>query len=342
MRQAGQASSSDGSVPTTVLSLHQPLASMLAYGLQRVEGRCWSSPHRGKLWIHAASKPPSAEAIAQLEAFYREVHELDGDGRPLVLPPTYPVSCLVGQVEVCDLVTASEFDSWSTLPPGAQLEATSHGRDYFFLCVNHKRLVVPIKMSGQHKLWTLPHATAKALSEGGALVETEQMPTSFVGHRAAAAADRAGRSGASSAGPPVGPPPAAPTAAMKRNARRRGARASEAVDTAAPAAVEPPAAPPAEPAPAEMFAQAVLSSVAPAAPAGSGRADAVDIADIADAARTAPAEPAKPAAPQPSPPPRWAEQQARLVGMGFDEPRVEEMLELCGGDAEAAVALLCS
>jgi hypothetical protein len=43
-------------VPITVLSLHQPYASMLAYGLKRVEGRGWNSDFRGDLWIHAASK----------------------------------------------------------------------------------------------------------------------------------------------------------------------------------------------------------------------------------------------------------------------------------------------
>ena len=64
--------------PTTVLSLHQPLASMLAYGLQRVEGRVWSSSQRGPLWIHAAAKQPSADDIAYWEELYRHVHSLDG------------------------------------------------------------------------------------------------------------------------------------------------------------------------------------------------------------------------------------------------------------------------
>ena len=43
------------------LSLHQPYASLLAYGLMRGEGRVWSTEHRGKLWIHAASKKVTQE-----------------------------------------------------------------------------------------------------------------------------------------------------------------------------------------------------------------------------------------------------------------------------------------
>ena len=40
------------------LSLHQPWASLLVQGIKTSEGRMWSTDHRGKLWIHAASKQP--------------------------------------------------------------------------------------------------------------------------------------------------------------------------------------------------------------------------------------------------------------------------------------------
>ena len=36
------------------------------------EGRTWYSQHRGRLWIHAGSKVPSQEEIADLEQFYRD------------------------------------------------------------------------------------------------------------------------------------------------------------------------------------------------------------------------------------------------------------------------------
>ena len=35
------------------LSMHQPWASLLVYGIKRVEGRGWNTDFRGRLWIHA-------------------------------------------------------------------------------------------------------------------------------------------------------------------------------------------------------------------------------------------------------------------------------------------------
>ena len=39
--------------------------------LQVDEGRNWYSAHRGRLWIHAASKVPSDEEARQVQDFYR-------------------------------------------------------------------------------------------------------------------------------------------------------------------------------------------------------------------------------------------------------------------------------
>ena len=35
------------------------------------EGRNWYSAHRGRLWIHAASKMPSDEEVRQVQDFYK-------------------------------------------------------------------------------------------------------------------------------------------------------------------------------------------------------------------------------------------------------------------------------
>ena len=114
----GPSTSTPTSVPITVLSLHQPLASMIAYGLQRLDGRGWASNYRGPLWIHAAAKEPSAEDIEQLEAFHIDVYRvLVGDDEAMPqLPPGYPTSCLLGCVDMVDCVSVDEFARWSTLP----------------------------------------------------------------------------------------------------------------------------------------------------------------------------------------------------------------------------------
>jgi len=59
--------------------MHQPWASLLVYGLKRVEGRSWPTAHRGKLWIHAASKEADPEVIEAMEfKGYNAVNQLVG------------------------------------------------------------------------------------------------------------------------------------------------------------------------------------------------------------------------------------------------------------------------
>ena len=45
------------------LSMHQPWASMLVYGIKRIEGRNWPTKHRGWLWIASTAQEPSAASI---------------------------------------------------------------------------------------------------------------------------------------------------------------------------------------------------------------------------------------------------------------------------------------
>jgi hypothetical protein len=35
------------------------------------EGRSWYTPHRGRLWIHAAAKEPDSDIISQMIGFYK-------------------------------------------------------------------------------------------------------------------------------------------------------------------------------------------------------------------------------------------------------------------------------
>lgn len=51
-----------------VLSMHQPWASLLVYGLKRIEGRAWPTDHTGSLWIHATSTQPTLKDIEVLPA----------------------------------------------------------------------------------------------------------------------------------------------------------------------------------------------------------------------------------------------------------------------------------
>ncbi|EDQ91729.1 uncharacterized protein MONBRDRAFT_35853 [Monosiga brevicollis MX1] len=125
------------------MSMHQPWASLLVYGIKMHEGRVWTGPHRGRLWIAAASKQPDPEEIQQLEDFYRERFA----GRNVPFPKEYPTACLLGFVDVEDILPQDEYRQ--KFPDG-----DSH-MPYVFVCKNPHELIVRYPVKGQHKIWKL-------------------------------------------------------------------------------------------------------------------------------------------------------------------------------------------
>lgn len=144
-----------------VLSMHQPWASLLVYGLKRIEGRAWPTDHTGSLWIHATSTQPTLKDIEEMQSFYTHIHEAEGRDIMPNLPKTYPTSVLIGCVDVVACYSANDMEAWKTLPDTIKQEI---GSPYCFLCENPKRLVVPQQMRGHPKLWQLPGKTANGLS----------------------------------------------------------------------------------------------------------------------------------------------------------------------------------
>ncbi|XP_066164550.1 uncharacterized protein [Oryza sativa Japonica Group] len=141
-----------GRLRNPCLTMHQPWASLLVHGIKRVEGRSWPSPlTAGRLWIHAASKVPEADTIKAMEEFYREIYALDGITN-ITFPHHYPVSRLLGCVEVVGCVTSQELASWEHVPQSVRLEALT---DFCWLCENPQKLVVPFDMRGYQGVYNL-------------------------------------------------------------------------------------------------------------------------------------------------------------------------------------------
>lgn len=135
------------------LSMHQPWASLLTYGIKRVEGRTWYTSHRGRLWIAAAAKKPSPQEIAQVEAMYRQIYKQD-----LPFPKEYPTGCLLGCVNMTDCLSQEQFREQY---PQISEESTS---PFVFICTNPQELLVKFPMKGKHKIWKLEsqiHQSAK-------------------------------------------------------------------------------------------------------------------------------------------------------------------------------------
>ncbi|KAM7249974.1 hypothetical protein ACFE04_021857 [Oxalis oulophora] len=144
------------------LTMHQPWASLLVYGIKRVEGRSWPSPIRGRLWIHAAGKVPEESTIKAMEEFYREIYAVNGI-TDLKFPEHYPVSRLVGCVEVVGCVGCEELANWEEVPVGVRLEALT---DCCWLCEQPQRLVVPFEMRGFQGVYNLEKKIFEAAIRG--------------------------------------------------------------------------------------------------------------------------------------------------------------------------------
>ncbi|BBN03674.1 activating signal cointegrator 1 [Marchantia polymorpha subsp. ruderalis] len=133
------------------LTLHQPWASLLVYGIKRIEGRSWPSPIRGKLWIHAASKVPEPETIKAMESFYREIYAVDGVTE-IEFPKYYPTSVLLGCVEVVGCLKLDELICWEDLSNGVRLEGQT---EFCWLCESPQKLVMPLQMRGRQGIYNI-------------------------------------------------------------------------------------------------------------------------------------------------------------------------------------------
>ncbi|KAL7061374.1 hypothetical protein AAHC03_010059 [Spirometra sp. Aus1] len=134
------------------LSMHQPWASLLVRGIKKDEGRTWYSAHRGPLWIAAAAKVPEDFEIQAVE------EECIGYGAQRSdFPKSYPTGCLVGRVNVDDVLPQSEYRA--RFPNG---QSTS---PFVFVCSDPRELLMKLPMQGAHKIYKLDpliHTSAKA------------------------------------------------------------------------------------------------------------------------------------------------------------------------------------
>lgn len=136
------------------LSMHQPWASLLVSGIKRHEGRSWSTPHRGILWIASTSQNPTQEQINSLEHEYRQIY-CDSQ---LKFPTSYPHGCLLGCVEVIDCLAREDYVE--EYPDG---ESES---PYVFICTNPRELLFKFPMKGKHKIYKLESHLHKAAKKG--------------------------------------------------------------------------------------------------------------------------------------------------------------------------------
>lgn len=164
MRGGGR---NQGNYTNPCLTMHQPWASLLVHGIKRVEGRSWPAPIRGRLWIHAASKVPDEATIKAMEDFYQEIYAVNGI-TDIKFPEYYPVSRLLGCVEVVGCLRCEELANWKILPEGVRLEGQT---DFCWLCEQPKKLLIPFEMRGYQGVYNLERKVYDAAVRGLTPVE---------------------------------------------------------------------------------------------------------------------------------------------------------------------------
>lgn len=173
-RGGGGGGRSHGNYTNPCLTMHQPWASLLVYGIKRIEGRSWPAPVRGCLWIHAASKVPEESTIKAMEDFYREIYAINGI-TDIKFPDHYPVSRLLGCVEVVGCVKGEELADWEALPVGVRLEGQTN---FCWLCEKPQKLLIPFEMRGCQGVYNLEKKIYEAAVRG--LIDVESpMPVKF-------------------------------------------------------------------------------------------------------------------------------------------------------------------
>ncbi|KAI5018882.1 hypothetical protein ZWY2020_043770 [Hordeum vulgare] len=97
-----------------------------------------------------------------MEDFYREIYAVDGVHH-IDFPRHYPVSCLLGCVDVVGCVRSEELVCWEDVPQSVRLEGLT---DFCWLCENPQKLVVPFEMRGYQGVYNLERRVYEGAARG--------------------------------------------------------------------------------------------------------------------------------------------------------------------------------
>lgn len=93
------------------LSIKQPWASLIAYGIKDIENRTWKTNFRGRIYIHASGTgvKDKFSALTKEQRFEAETHPKDFN---VLYFDDLPKSAIIGEVDIIDCVINHE-SIWS-------------------------------------------------------------------------------------------------------------------------------------------------------------------------------------------------------------------------------------
>lgn len=88
------------------LSIKQPWASLITSGIKNIENRTWKTNYRGRIYIHASSKPsfPISESILRLSIPQWDKIPLEFQNELHYNYLNVPQSSIIGEVDIIDCV----------------------------------------------------------------------------------------------------------------------------------------------------------------------------------------------------------------------------------------------
>jgi hypothetical protein len=128
--------------PALAITLQQPFASLVMgqlpeAGVKDVENRNWPTAHRGRLWIHAATRTKLATPLPGGRTLRDVLAQLPPAQRAL------PLGQVLGYVDLVDVIRDSP-SPWAF--PGS----------VHWILARPRPLPEPVHMTGRLRLWTCP------------------------------------------------------------------------------------------------------------------------------------------------------------------------------------------
>jgi len=138
------------SVELTAITLHQPWASLIAFGHKHYETRDWPTNHRGPIVIHAGRKPKGKQELREHDKVLTSFNDL--------LNEDCPYSAVVAIAELSDVILMTEEFINQQCPTELRCGDWKIGRYAFKL--ENIRAIAPIPATGKQGLWKFDQEAA--------------------------------------------------------------------------------------------------------------------------------------------------------------------------------------
>ena len=134
------------------ITLWQPWATAMAFGLKRIETRSWGTRYRGELAVHSSKREPYAATIAPV-----------GERAIKTIPAPWPRGSVVA---VCELVECVPIEqAYKGLSDLEYCLGDYSGGRYAWITRSLRKLKEPVPCRGRQGIWNVSPELEKLIRE---------------------------------------------------------------------------------------------------------------------------------------------------------------------------------